>query len=224
MKRYVIRKRVLKTEIAMKKFLFCSCLMLYASAAFPQEKLINLKYNPALFGKENEQGTVRDTGTERDTLCLPFFDDFSNLSAFLDSNSLLCNDTVYNTSPSKVYPNHLYWIDSSVYINQTYAYQPPTYGTATFDGLNKAGTPHNEALDYGLADALTSKPIFLRVTLVDTVYLSFYYQATGYGDSPETSDSLLLEFKDASGNWTHVWSVSILLAVSRQIFQLSCYQ
>ncbi|MFN0275847.1 MAG: T9SS type A sorting domain-containing protein [Chitinophagales bacterium] len=176
-----------------------------ASQLFAQEKLSNLKFNTALFGDNAKHGGVRDTGLSRDTLCLPFFDDFSNLSAFLDSNNIVCYDTVYNASPSLVYPNNLFWIDSSVYINQTYSYAPPTYGVATFDGLNKFGKPHNEGIDYGIADTLTSKPLFLGGSLNDTVYLSFYYQPAGYGDYPDDKDSLLLDFKSVDGTWKNAW-------------------
>lgn len=203
----------------LRKSVLVFFLLLCTSHIFSQEKLSNLKYNTVLFGNEKKAGEPRDIGTSRDTLCLPFFDDFSNLSAFLDSINITCADTVYNTSPSQFYPNHLFWLDSSAYINQTYSYAPPTYGVVTFDGLNKYGKPHNEGLEYGIADTLTSKPIFLGGTLADTVYLSFYYQPTGYGDAPDDKDSLLLDFKSNDGSWKTVWVVSNVLGDILQDFR-----
>ncbi len=113
--------------------------------AVAQEMLLPLGYNQQLLHRELKGGT-RDIGESRDTLCLPFFDDFSNLNAFHDSINLLCPDTVFNTDPSAVYPNQLFWQDSLAYINNTYPIFPPTYGVATLDGLRANGRPHNEQI------------------------------------------------------------------------------
>ena len=56
------------------------------------------------------------------------FDDFSNLSRFLDSTSILCGDTVFNSQPSAVYPSNLFWTDSLAFVNNTYPILPPSYG------------------------------------------------------------------------------------------------
>ncbi len=114
------------------------------------------------------------------------------------------------------YPNQVLWNDSSTYINTGYPIAPPSIGVATFDGLNKYGYPYQpnlSNLNSSLpADTLTSKPINLKTVgsqtlqLSDSVGLSFFYQARGNGDSPEITDTLLVDFKNPLTNtWTTVW-------------------
>ena len=86
------------------------------------------------------------------------------------------------------------WIDSTAYHNYRYPVDPWSLGVATFDGLNEHGMPY----DFGnpsaheIADYLTSKPIDLTGTT--DVFLTFLYQAGGYGNDPETEDSLILDY------------------------------
>lgn len=129
---------------------------------------------------------------------LPFFDDFSY---------------AYN-SP---YPSTNNWLDSNAYINTGFAIAPITLGVATFDGLNKKGYPYsiNVPVSYsGVADTLTSRPINLKATTThtyitaDSIFLTFYYQAEGKGDSPEPNDSLSVDFwKPNQNKWKKVWGV-----------------
>ena len=40
----------------------------------------------------------------------------------------------------------------------------------------------------------------------DSIYISFIYQPQGFGDEPESTDSLLLEFYDAANEqWNRIW-------------------
>ena len=58
------------------------------------------------------------------------------------------------------------------------------------------------------ADTLTSKPINLNLRVPsDSIALTFYYQARGNGDTPELSDTLLLDYwKPKQATWsTKVW-------------------
>jgi hypothetical protein len=56
------------------------------------------------------------------------------------------------------------------------------------------------------ADALTSKDINLTFLPSDSIALTFYYQARGNGDSPEITDSLLLDYyKPKQNKWQKVW-------------------
>lgn len=132
------------------------------------------------------------------SLSLPFFDDFSTYS-------LPTNDPAI--------PEHLQrWEDDHVFINCNFPIMPPTIGVATFDGLDRTGYPYSFIPDtYGPADTLTSLPINLALlTANDNVYLHFMYQGGGIGNSPEPTDSLILEFFAPFGGdnpWTRVWSV-----------------
>ena len=102
------------------------------------------------------------------------------------------------------------WIDNYAYINSTYPIDPITIGVATLDGVDETGAPYNDFADpsgYGVADQLTSKPIDLKKTSLDSVFLSFYYQPEGLGNDPQDEDSLVLEFfAPLLGEWHHIWS------------------
>ena len=112
------------------------------------------------------------------------------------------------------------WRNNNALHNYTYSAEPITQGMATFDGLDSTGVPYDPTMNpnaYQIADVLESKPIYLKTDpnggadyspLHDTdIYLSFYYQPQGLGDSPEPSDSLVLEFYSPfDETWTHMWS------------------
>ncbi len=134
-----------------------------------------------------------------DTIQLPFIEDFSYKGPF---------------------PTGKYWRDSQVYINDHFAISPPSYGVATFDNLSKKGKPYQalSGLTHNHCDSLTSNFINLKTykngsntvlyTLSDSIYLSFFYQAQGLGDITDKSDSLVLKFKNQSGQWQTVWKVN----------------
>lgn len=132
------------------------------------------------------------------------------------------SDTVWMTDPDIVQDSatqffynlndpNTYWLDSYAYHNYRYAVNPWSIGVATLDGLDENGKAYligSTSNNYG--DYLTSKPIDLSGYIAsDSVYLSFLYQPGGFGDQPETSDSLVLEFfLDESNVWNRVWSDS----------------
>lgn len=128
---------------------------------------------------------------------LPIFDDFSY---------------AYK-SP---YPSNKIWADQYVYVNGGYAIAPLNYGVATFDGLNENGYPYSlnaPVSNSEQADYLTSLPINLKKSgayVYDStshVFLSFYYQAEGNGDAPESKDSLCVDFFNPKDTvWKRVWA------------------
>ena len=134
----------------------------------------------------------------------------------LDTIKGILDDFSYNAA----YPDTAVWLNKQVYVNRTYAKAPITIGVATFDGLNENGYPYNfVALPTSSvsSDTLTSKPINLlnyvnsgttvNYQSSDSLYFSFYYQPQGLGNSPETADSLVLEFT-APGltSWKPIWA------------------
>lgn len=103
------------------------------------------------------------------------------------------------------------WMDSYVYRNYTLPLNPWSIGVATFDGLDETGYPYNfGSSSSGVADFLTSKPIDLSgLQPGDSIYFSFVAQPQGLGDEPESTDSLVLEFYDAtSDTWDFIWSMT----------------
>lgn len=101
------------------------------------------------------------------------------------------------------------WADNYAYHNYRFAVNPRSLGVVSFDGLDENGFPYEIGTSItNYADRLTSKPIDLSGNLAsDSIYFSFLYQAQGFGDIPEVSDSLVLEFyaKDLE-QWFRMWS------------------
>lgn len=117
----------------------------------------------------------------QDTLDLPFMDDFSYEGPF---------------------PNAVQWLDTDPFVNDHMSANPPSVGTASFDGLNNRGEPYGG--EYGRSDRLTSNYLNLEDFINDEVYLSFWLQRKGNADRPEPQDSILLEFKNPDGEWEYI--------------------
>ena len=143
-----------------------------------QEVLSDLVSNPVLNSKKLL------VNKNKSAITLPFFDDFSY-------NSYVANIDL--------------WQQSSVFINRTYPINPITIGVATFDGLDEYGFARNffQVNSSAPSDTLLSHEIDLSV--VDTAYFMFYFQAKGIGDSPQHNDSLVLEFFSNNLIWEQVW-------------------
>jgi hypothetical protein len=122
--------------------------------------------------------------SKKDSLSLPFFDDFFT---------------------SRIYPDSSKWLNNQVYVNNGFGKYPPTYNVATFDALASDGFPYNNTInkDYSSAgDSLISQPINLLknpisipYTVADSIMLSFYYQPNGNGYHLNKEDSLFVYFK-----------------------------
>ncbi|MDP3557716.1 MAG: T9SS type A sorting domain-containing protein [Bacteroidota bacterium] len=179
-----------------KYIIYSFFLVLFSVSVFAQEGLKPLTANiNYLYGdlkqNSNKQASQINYSNKATSLTLPFKDDFSY-------------------SSTQAYPLQSLWSDSSTYVNSGYAIAPLSIGVATFDGLNKFGYPYTPNLvnmSSSLpADTLTSKPINLAFAPVDSIALTFYYQARGNGDAPEISDSLLLDYYMPKQNkWQKVW-------------------
>ena len=167
-------------------------LFVFQYTLFAQEVIAPLKSNPHIkaYLKELKHLPVPDVTTlsTGDTIQLPFVDDFTS---------------------SRVYPDTTKWSDMAVYINNSFAINPPSFNVATFDALNRFGDAYNNTgFDpYGFGDTLTSRYIDLSTSNpADSIYLSFYVQAQGIGlDSLAQRDSLVLEFYNQFGVWVRVW-------------------
>ncbi len=106
---------------------------------------------------------------------------------------------------------NFYWLEDQAYHNYRYAVDPWSLGVMTFDGLDNTGYPYAMGTTLtNYADKLTIKPIDLSgFSLNDSIYLTFLVQRQGFGDAPETGDSLVLEFYNSSTNqWARKWSIN----------------
>lgn len=192
----------MKTAINIRFTLFFLTSLLWQNILCAQENIAPLNGNINLWYsdlKTTENRANLSAKTATGSLQIPFKDDF------------------YYASFSN-YADQILWSDSSVYINTGKAVAPLSIGVATFDGLNKRGTPYNPNLvsvQSFAADTLTSRPINLLTkgtqTLqpTDSIALTFYYQGRGYGDMPESSDSLMVDFfKPKQNKWVkRVWAI-----------------
>lgn len=125
-----------------------------------------------------------------DPIALPFFDDFSYTADV---------------------PDQSLWDNSGVRISNTLPDSPPSIGVAVFDALDGNGNfyPSQYGVNYANADTLTSKPLDLYYPGDNTIYLSFFYQAGGFGDVPEPDDVLMLDFYSPEDDeWTTVETIS----------------
>ncbi len=173
----------------MNRIITAICFIIITTTISAQEYIFDIgnpilkEYSKKYFGLHGNR-TIKNSLTQ--SLDLPFYDDFSN---------------------SFIYPDSSRWIDKYAFINNTYAKKPINIGVATLDAINQFGEvyPYLPSYSSAIADKLTSKPIKLNVTPEDSVYLSFYYQAGGFGNSPEFKDSLVLQFKAPDIEWTSVW-------------------
>lgn len=141
---------------------------------------------------------ARITAT-RDTVNLPFWDDFSFSKTAADS-------TLWESNTGAV-------------INGTLGKVAPTVNVASFDGHDLFGNPHNpDGVNSETVDVLTSQPIDLEAVDLDkrdSVWFSFYWQMGGLGEVPEQRDSLKLEFLDKDGSWHEEYA---LIGVADSLF------
>ncbi len=157
----------------MKNFIVLLIMVCFAITANAQ------KLYP-LYGDKDRQATdpkFSNLKISNQALSLPFFDDFAESDVQLN--------------PTKWMPG------GGTYLNNTYATGQPSKNVVTFDGLKANGRAYViGATNPGRVDTLTSRPIDLSgVTPADSLYLSFFYQAGGLGEVPDTDGQLLLEFK-----------------------------
>ena len=155
--------------------------------AFALMMAIGLMARPAIaqeiltpFGTTEKAPTRKEVAEAR---FLPFFDDFSH---------------------SNTYPDSTKWTDNNVLVNDGFPLCPPNRKGATFDVLDANGKVYSYAISNAfIAEYLTSVRIRLdsimepeprALTPADSIYLSFYYQPQGNGNSPEEQDSLVLQF------------------------------
>lgn len=169
-----------------KRFQLFVCLCFLFLYSFSQERIVPVIENTVLTNYPVQKSKLKKAAM-LDTISLPFFDDFSG-----------------SLSP---YPRPDLWLDNFVFINDSYPVDPMSLGVATFDALNQYGRIYpNISESDSFADVLTSKPLKLSYPEGSNIFLSFYYQPQGLGDSTEVQDSLLVDFYNpVSKKWWNVW-------------------
>ena len=176
--------------------LMCACLC--SNAPLAQEVELDLRY---VFVPELEVRAMEMSRGGGEALLpplgLPFVDDFA-------WPSLYNEDAPVNAKR---------WEPSPVRRTTTLAFQSPSIGCATLDGMDASGNPYqlNPTNAIGYADTLTSRRLLLGGNVPsDSVALSFWYQSGGLANGADADeDSLIVEFRTSitDGNpWRWVWS------------------
>jgi len=160
--------------------------ILFANNSFAQEALSGLQTNPLIKGLHQKRLDQKETLKSKASISLPFIDDFAK-SVGLPDSSL--------------------WLDNMAFINVSYPDSAPSIGVATLDAINSSGIIYENASSLPFsADTLTSKQINLNYPGDNTIFLSFYYEPGGLGDSPDPKDTLILEYYSLdSTRWDKVW-------------------
>jgi hypothetical protein len=185
------------------KTLFIITTLGFVSAnTYSQELLIGLQENPdmkKIAEKRSSQMRLQSMILRE----LPFIDDFAKNTGFIPDQT--------KWQGTSVYINNSYVLNGSVAEGITsedinsYKKTAPSIGVATFDAIDSKGELYNVGNIYSSpADTLLSQPINL-VYPNDSIYLTFYFQAGGYGDLPENRDSLILQFSPDGNAWNTVW-------------------
>lgn len=161
-------------------------LWIFGSVAFGQILERPLPYKSNSKPKDVPYSTQQSQAV----LNLPFWDDFSTSGLIPDTDK---------------------WVNSeNVRISNGIGKNAPSLNVAVFDGVTASGSPYNAAsLINGATDSLISQVIDLSnlpIEQRDSVYLSFFWQINGNGELPDSEDSLVVQFKEPSGNWTSVWN------------------
>ncbi|MFI5221982.1 MAG: T9SS type A sorting domain-containing protein [Bacteroidia bacterium] len=111
-------------------------------------------------------------------------------------------------STSSIYPDQTKWLNKAVFINNNFPLHPPSFNVATFDGLDSRGNAYGFLRTY--CDTLTSQSIDLSAyQRTDSVYLSFFIEPMGLGQSPRASDSFIVEMRNSSSDpnsFVNVWT------------------
>ena len=97
-------------------------------------------------------------------------------------------------------PDPAVWLEDDVFVNNSFAIAPPTIGVATFDGLDEGGLPYGDGV--GKSDVLTST--FIDTRGAGNLYLKYFLEPGGRGQAPEEIDFMLVEGRDASGDWVEL--------------------
>lgn len=193
------------------KNLFSIVFLFAFFCGYTQETEIVIRFDAQRNAHAKKEFTWKQQGESRGgtaSLTLPFFDDFSRYS-------MPTNDPAVPTNWQR-------WSDTCAFLNTGFPIAPPTIGVASLDGLRADGYPYNFAdeFSYGSADTLTSLPIDLSgLTAANQVFLSFFYEGGGLGNSPDAGDSLIVEFYSpfGAGQWTRVWT-------SPEVFQTDAFE
>jgi hypothetical protein len=114
------------------------------------------------------------------------------------------------------------WIPKGASYTETIGNKAPSIGMVLFNGVDEAGKSYSsQEKDQGEGDYLSSIPLDLSVIPAAqqaSVYLSFYWQAGGKAEVPDSNDRLTLQILTPGGTWLNIWEKRGGTAVDRNRF------
>ena len=101
------------------------------------------------------------------------------------------------------------WIAKGASYTESIGNKAPSLGMALFNGVDEKGRSYSlQEKDQGESDYLTSIPLDLSgidVAQQTSLFLSFYWQAGGKAEVPDSNDRLTLQILTPAGTWLTVW-------------------
>lgn len=185
-----------------------------------EDVFINTTYgvNPPTIGVATFDMLNSDGYLHTNASAYPFISDFLtskpiNLFDYTIMNPISVSTTelfYYQTSTNTYHPaDSLYYQIDLVYYNCMQVPITFNVGANIFFGVAKINVSDSLYTYDSVNDIYVhiEEYLTLAVSPADSVWFSFYYQPKGLGgNAPEASDSLILEFKDSTGIWKHIWS------------------
>ncbi|HSJ67709.1 MAG TPA: T9SS type A sorting domain-containing protein [Anditalea sp.] len=139
---------------------------------------------------------------QEEKLTLPFWDDFSSGEISIGK-----------------------WESLGTTHSFTVGINPPSIGSVLLDGVDETGNPYSTIIrERGEGDQLISLPFDLSNLSeqeINSLYLSFFWQAGGKSEFPDADDFLELYFMDSLGNWDMVWDMQGGDQTKREVFTQS---
>lgn len=101
------------------------------------------------------------------------------------------------------------WIVKGASYTETIGNKAPSFGMVLFNGVDEKGRSYSlQEKDQGESDYLTSIPLDLSgidIAQQTSLFLSFYWQAGGKAEVPDSNDRLTLQILTPAGTWLTVW-------------------
>lgn len=171
----------MKKGIHFWSYLFFAAILVQSENTFAQF----VEFGPIHHQKFKANREVSSASRIQNVNVLPFWDDFSQ---GIDT---------------------LKWEVKGASFTETIGQNAPSIGAILFNGVDQNGRPYSlQIRDQGESDFLTSKPFdlsTLSTTVTESLYLSFFWQAGGKAEAPDSNDRITLQILDPNGNWTTVW-------------------
>jgi len=167
-------------------------------------------YSESIYAQFSQLPVAQPTSTtkaenlrqQEQKLTLPFWDDFSSGEISADK-----------------------WVNSGATSSFTVGINPPSLGVVLLDGVDGRGNPYSAVIrERGEGDQLISHPFDLSGLSpqeINSLYLSFFWQAGGRSEFPDADDFLELYFMDSLGNWMMVWDMAGGDQSKREVFTQS---